>query len=76
MIVIVLIIIMELRINTCYDGSDVSACLCVCGIVKINLLTIVGVQILGPEIDMKSELRSCLLFAITDTVATKCNNVI
>jgi hypothetical protein len=57
---------------------SVSVCLCVCGIVKINLLTIADVQfqILGPEIDMKSELRSCLLFAITDTVATKCNNVI
>ncbi len=28
-------------------------CVCVCGIVKINLHTIVGVQILRPEIDMK-----------------------
>jgi hypothetical protein len=63
---------MEL-INPYYDRSDV--CVCVCGIVKINLLTIVGVQILGPEIDMKSEM-SCLLFGITEVAAgkaAKCN---
>ncbi len=57
-------------------------CVCVCGIVKINLHTIVGVQILRPEIDMKSEMRSCLLIGIGITeaaaakavdLATKCN---
>jgi hypothetical protein len=43
----------------------------VCGIIKISLLTIVGVQILSPEIDMVSEMRICLLFGITEAAAAK-----
>ncbi len=41
------------------------------------LLTIVGVQILCPEIDIISEMRSCLLFGIAKVVdlATKCNMI-
>jgi hypothetical protein len=60
---------------------SVSVCLCVCGIVKINLLTIADVQfqILGPEIDMKLEMRSCLLLRIAEAVAAKavdlCSNL-
>jgi hypothetical protein len=39
----------------------------VCGIVKINLLT----WVFKPEMDMISEMRSCLLFGITEAAAAK-----
>jgi hypothetical protein len=44
-----------LRLIRCLS---VCVCVCVCGIVKINVLTIVGLQMLSPNIDMKSEIRS------------------
>jgi hypothetical protein len=44
---------------------------CLCGIVKISLLAIVGVQILRPEIDMISEMRICLLLGIMEAAAAK-----
>ncbi len=35
------------------------------------MITIVGAQVLRPEIDMKSEMRSCLLLGITEAREAK-----
>ncbi len=47
-----------------------SVCVCVSGIV-IKMLTSMGFQILSSGIDMISEMRSCLLFGITEDAAAK-----